>query len=140
MFQRFNSKRWGGVNMKIEKSKYTGYLWYSNETKPRVLNNEEFELVIEDTKNPFIVEGQLCNGCKSISIKYVDGKYIVKPYTLSEYKDADVEEYVPNRMDKVEKLLFKRAWKAESDELCCDMKVLQPKELVFVGLKMKEDK
>lgn len=126
--------------MKIEKSKYTGYLWYSNKTKPQVLNNEEFELEIANSENPFIIEGQLCDEKKSISIKYVDGEYIVKTYTLSDYTDTELDAYVPNRMDGVEKLLFKRAWKAESDDLCCGMDVLQPKELVFVGFKMKEDK
>lgn len=126
--------------MKIEKSKYTGYLWYSNKTKPQVLNNEEFGLEKEDSENPFIIEGQLCDDKKSISIKFVDGKYIVNTYILSNYEEAEIEEYVPNRMEDVEKLKFKREWKAESDDLCCGMNVLQPAELVFVGLKMKEDK
>lgn len=126
--------------MKIEKSKYTGYLWYSNKTKPQVLNNEEFGLEKEDSENPFIIEGQLCDDKKSISIKFVDGKYIVNTYILSNYEEDEIEEYEPNRMEDVEKLLFKRAWKAENDDLCCGMEVLQPAELVFVGLKMKEDK
>lgn len=126
--------------MKIDKSKYTGYLWYSNETIPQVKNDEDFGLEINDSENPFIIEGQLCDDKKSISIKFVDGKYIVKTYTLSDYEGADIEEYVPNRMDNVERLLFKRAWKAEKDDLCCGMEVLQPVELVFVGLKMKEGK
>ena len=126
--------------MKIDKSKYTGYLWYSNETIPQVKNDEDFELEINDSENPFIIEGQLCDDKKSISIKFVDGKYIVKTSTLSDYEGADIEEYVPNRMDNVEKLLFKRAWKEEKDDLCCGMEVLQPAELVFVGLKIKEGK
>lgn len=126
--------------MKIENAKYTGYLWYSDETKPQVLSNEDFELKIPDSKNPFIIEGQLCDDKNSISIKFVDGKYIVKTYTLSDYEAVKTDEYVPNRMDKVEKLLFKRSWKSKKDDLCCGMEVLQPAELVFVGLKMKEDK
>lgn len=126
--------------MKIDKSKYTGYLWYSDQTTPKVFNDEEFELEIEDTKNPFIIEGQLCDGNQSISIKYVDGKYIVNTYNLSDYANIEAEAYVPNRMEKVERLLFKRSWRAEKDNLCCGMEVLQPKELVFVGLTMKEEK
>lgn len=126
--------------MKIGKSKYTGYLWYSDKTTPKVFNDEEFGLEIEDSKNPFIIEGQLCDGNQSISIKHVDGKYIVNTYNLSDYADIEAEAYVPNRMEKVERLLFKRSWKAEKDNLCCGMEVLQPKELVFVGLTMKEEK
>ncbi|MCF0185829.1 MAG: TIGR04423 family type III CRISPR-associated protein [Bacteroidaceae bacterium] len=126
--------------MKIVKSKYQGYLWYSNATKPQVIYNEEFELDIPGTQNPFIVEGQLCDGEKSISIKFVDGKYLVKTYTLADYSNITAEEYIPNRMDNVEKLLFKRAWKQEKDELCEGWNVLHPAEFVFVGLKMKEDK
>lgn len=45
--------------MKIEKSKYQGYLWYSDQKEPKVFNNELFELEIADNENPFIVEGQL---------------------------------------------------------------------------------
>ncbi len=53
--------------MKIDKSKYQGYLWYSDEKEPRVFNNEEFELEMAENTNPFIVEGHLFNGIDSIS-------------------------------------------------------------------------
>lgn len=126
----------------IEKSLYTGYIWYSNKTIPDVLLNEEFPLDGLNSQNAFIVEGQLCNDKISISIKFVDGEYIICKYDLSNYEKTAAIEFVPNRMsDKgVEKLMFKRVWEAEKDPLCCDMDVLQPKELVFVGFKMKEDK
>lgn len=127
--------------MKIEKSKYTGYLWYSDQKKPEIIyGDKDFGLEISDAENPFIIEGQLCDGKNSISIKFVDGKYIVKTYTLSDYEDVKADEYVANRMDNVEKLLFKRVWKPKEDGLCCGMVVNQPAELVFVGLKMKEDR
>ncbi len=128
--------------MKIEKSKYQGYLWYSDQKEPKVIDNKEFELEISDNENPFIVEGQLFDGRNSISIKYVDGKYIVKPY---EVKDEDynspntVKEFLPNRMKGVERLYFLEYWKPQKDNLCEDMKVLQPAELVFVGFKNKEE-
>lgn len=62
--------------MKIEKSNYQGYTWYSNEKAPRVYNcDKEIELELEDGENPFVVEGFLCDGAKSISIKFVDGLY-----------------------------------------------------------------
>lgn len=125
--------------MKIDKSKYQGYLWYSNAKEPQVLDNEEFELEISDDKNPFIIEGQLYDGEKSISIKYVDGKYIQKVYKMSEMKGSIQEQtFYSNRM-KDKQLVFVQYWREESDELCEGMKVLQPKELVFVGFSKKEE-
>lgn len=122
--------------MKIEKSKYQGYLWYSDQKEPKVIDNKEFELEISDNENPFIVEGQLFDGINSISIKYVDGSYIVNKYKV---KDEDynspntVKEFLPNRMAGVEKLRFLEYWRPQKDSLCEDMEVLQPAELVFVG-------
>ena len=124
--------------MKIDKSTYQGYLWYSDEKEPRVFNNEEFELDIANDENPFVVEGHLFDGINSISIKYVDGKYIVKTY---EVKDNDfkspnlVKEFLPNCMKSVEKLRFLEYWKLKEDNLCENMEVLQPAEFVFVGFK-----
>ena len=68
----------------IEKSTYQGYLWYSDKDQPKVLNNVDSEITLDETKNPFVIEGQLFDGKRSISIKYVDGKYIVKKYVLAE--------------------------------------------------------
>lgn len=124
--------------MKIEKSKYQGYLWYSDKATPRVLNNEDFELEINDNENPFIIEGQLFDGVNSISIKFVDGQYIVKSYDVQETERKNAQEYLPNRM-KDKKLLFVQRWKEQQDDLCEGMQVLQPEELVFVGFKNKEE-
>ena len=125
--------------MKIEKSKYQGYLWYSNAKEPQIIENKDFELEIEDTENPFIIEGQLYDGTKSISIKYVDGKYVVKTYMVSELKgEVQQQVFYSNRMQH-KQLLFSQYWREEPDALCEGMNVLQPKELVFVGFKDKED-
>lgn len=70
--------------MKIEKSNYQGYVWRSNENAPHVYDgNKEFELEFVDGENPFVVEGFLCDGEKSISIKFADGRYIIKIYDLN---------------------------------------------------------
>ena len=123
--------------MKIEKSKYQGYLWYSDQKEPKVINNQEFELEIVDNTNPFIVEGLLYDGENSISIKYVDGEYKVKIYNVkklnSENSHKKEKEFLPNRMKDVEKLRFLEYWKPQEDSLCENMKVLQPAELVFIG-------
>ncbi|MCF0210471.1 MAG: TIGR04423 family type III CRISPR-associated protein [Bacteroidales bacterium] len=127
--------------MKIDKSKYIGYIWLSNATKPEILPSEG-ELDTDSVEIPFIIEGQMVDKekTKSISIKFVDGKTIVKEYNLVDYKEFEEEEFIPNRMDGKEKLLFKRVWRIEKDDLCEGWEVLQPAELVFVGFKEKEDK
>lgn len=124
--------------MKISNSKYTGYIWYSDQNKPKLFNNEDPNIDIEDNINPFIIEGQLFDGTKSISIKYVDGKYCVKEYILSDMK-GEVKDLIfyANRMGEKRQLKFKQYWREDDendeDALCENMKVLQPKELVFVG-------
>ena len=125
--------------MRIEKSKYVGYIWYSDQSKPDVKNGEDFKLEIKDDVNPFIIEGQLYDGKKSISIKFVDGKYLVKEYNLEELKGLDMIEqtFYAHRMDN-KKLKFKQYWRPQKDELCEDMGVLQPAELVFVGFKIND--
>ena len=123
--------------MKIDQSKYQSYLCDSNQSWPVVLINEEFELDISETENPFIVEGQLFDGKTSISIKYVDGKYLVnkKEVKSSDFNAKDIElmRFIPNRIPCVDKILFLQDWNEQQDAYCEDMYVLQPAELVFVG-------
>lgn len=124
--------------MKIEKSIYDGYIWYSDKSKPEIFQNQDFEFDADKIGNPFIIEGQLYDDQKkfSYSIKFVDGKYICKKYEVESTdfnkKDVEIKTFHANRMDNL-KLQFLQYWKEEDDELCEGMKVLQPKELVFVG-------
>ena len=122
---------------RIEKSTYQGYLWYSDKDQPKVLNNVDSEITLDETKNPFVIEGQLFDGKRSISIKYVDGKYIVKKYVLAELPKEDFtkQSLLAHRMKDVKSLNFRQYWREQEDELCDGKKVLQPAELVFVGLK-----
>ncbi len=109
------------------------------------LGDEENTLALTDGENPFVVEAQLY--CKdenvSVSIKNVDGKYIVKRYNLTELdKEQDIacnpQDYLPNRMENVEKIQLVQYWRAEPDELCENIKSLQPAELVFKGFILKK--
>mgnify|MGYP004451414891 CR=1 FL=1 len=120
--------------MVIDKSKYMGYLWQSDKKSPEILPSSG-QLDTDAVSNPCVVEGQLVDSEKSISIKFVDGKYLVKEYLLVDYADVEPVEYIPNRMEGVKGILFKRAWKPVNDDLCEGWEVLQPAELVFVGLK-----
>lgn len=129
---------------------YEGYLWPSNEPTPIVCEgdvelaqaisqyyaNKKDKFAILDTTNPFIVEGQLCNNEISISIKYVDGHYLIVEYTIDDYENVVATSFYSQRMGG-RKLFFKQNWVPESDELCEGLDVLQPKEFVFVGFSKK---
>lgn len=119
----------------IEKAKYEGYIWKSDQSKPDTILRE-FELELHDNENPFIIEGQLYCEEKnlSISIRYVDGKYIVNKFNLSEVPEATEQEYMAE-FEGVHGLKFKQLWKAESDLLCAGFEVLKPAGFVFVGFK-----
>ncbi len=121
---------------KLEKTKYVGYIWMSDEPSPKVLKNEEFEYDFIDGENPFVVEGQLFNGEISFSIKYIDGKYIVNKYNVLENQSAGIEyseqTYIAN-FDGVPGMQFRQYWREEPDKFCNNMKVLKPAEFVFVG-------
>jgi CRISPR type III-associated protein (TIGR04423 family) len=124
--------------MKIEKSIYDGYIWYSDKSEPEVFQEKDFEFDTDKIDNPFIIEGQLYDDQKMISysIKFVDGKYICKKYEVESTdfnkKDVEIKTFHANRVDNL-KLQFLQYWKEEDDELCEGMKVLQPAELVFIG-------
>lgn len=124
--------------MKIEKSIYDGYIWYSDKSEPEVFQEKDFEFDTDKIDNPFIIEGQLYDDQKKISysIKFVDGKYVCKKYEVESTdfnkKDVEIKTFHANRMDDL-KLQFLQYWKEEDDELCEGMKVLQPAELVFIG-------
>ena len=123
----------------IHIEKGTGYIWMSDASSPRVYQNESVDLFFETIENPFVIEGNVTDGIVSYSIRFVDGHYIVRQYDL--HKDAEYSEqvYLPHRMPNVKGLRFRRYWRAEEDIMCEGMKVLQPKELVFVGFEDKEE-
>lgn len=123
---------------------YEGYLWYSNEKTPRVLNGEPWsEAELDASKNPFIIEGQLYDkeNLISYSIKYVDGQYFCKKYELKETDFNDIEidkvSFKAHRMGKGVVLEFLQYYREVEDELCEGMKVLQSAEKVFIGFKEK---
>ena len=138
---------------------YEGYLWYSNEKTPRVLNGEPWsEAELDASKNPFIIEGQLYDkeNLISYSIKYVDGQYFCKKYELKEtdFNDIDIDDidkvsfkahrigkvsFKAHRMGKGTVLEFLQYYREEVDTECEGMKVLVPAEKVFIGLKENKE-
>ena len=129
----------------IGKAKYEGYLWYSDRKEPEVYTgSEETEIRLDDNANPFAIEGNLWNAKRreSIAIKYVDGRHLVRRCKVEENelkgcetnaKATTLKTYIPHRIKGVKNLKFLQYWKANEDEQCEGMKVLEPEKLVFVG-------
>ena len=121
-----------------------GYIWWSDQQTPKVYSNSPLDTCLDETKNPFIVEGQLYDkdNQKSYSIKYIDGQYLVHEYQVEEqdFANPDNEQkcYLSNRMDG-RWLKFLRYWEEIKDENCMAMHVLTFTKNVFVGFKEKED-
>jgi len=125
---------------KIEKSIYQGYMWWSHKNTPEVYKDKEIEIELDDSTNPFVVEGLLYDGKVSYTIKYVDGKHIVTKFVKSELVGIEkTEEIYLANFKGVAGLKFNQYWRPQVDELCEGMEVLQPAELVFVGFNNKEE-
>ena len=128
--------------MDIKKAKYVGYLWFSNQQEPEVFyGDKEFEISIPNDQNPFIIEGYLWNEelKESISIKYVDGAYLLKNENCKNWLENENDNkrtfvsFIPHRIKKIKKLNFIQCWDEKKDSLCDNMKVLTPTKLVFCG-------
>lgn len=124
----------------IKINKCQGYLWWSDQQNPKVYQNEEIDIYFDESKNPFVVEGQLFDtvAMKSYSIKYVDGKYHILSFDVSDNDfinpDNEIKEFLSNRMgDRL--LKFLRYWEPKEDNNCLGMPVLTLTKNVFVGFK-----
>lgn len=136
--------------MKIEKSHYQGYIWYSDSDKPIVYygNSELEELEISEDRNPFIIEAQLFDGKKSIAIKYVDSKYHVNMVDVkeldNEYQNHIDKYFLPSfdcrtivgKSSAICKLKFRDYWKETPDPFCEGMEVLKPSLRIFLGFNL----
>ena len=122
-----------------------GYLWWSDQKEPKVYDGDALDISLDETKNPFVVEGQLYDKDekKSYSIKYADGQHIINIYKVETNdftnKDTEPKTFLSNRMEG-RWLKFLRYWEEKKDENCMDMPVLTFTKNVFVGFKEKEDK
>ena len=141
-----------------KKGGFEGYLWKSDEQAPEAFSGEKLlkDLTLNNEENPFYIEGQLYDRIanKSISIKYVDGEYLVNEYIVRKENDGykfyeekkndrgEVVETKTIQGEVVEKsfkgnkmgdLLFAELWQEEPDPNCCNMEVLKPTKVAFVG-------
>lgn len=123
--------------------KYTGYLWLSDQTSPRVLQNEALDLQIYSTQNPFIVEAWLY--CKeegiSISIAHT-GNYTITSFPIDElkkqYPNSEEKVYLGHKLHDL-KPKFTQLWAPQADPLCSNMETLTIKAIVFTGFETTKD-
>jgi CRISPR type III-associated protein (TIGR04423 family) len=115
---------------------YDGYIWMSNSNGPIVMTGIHLDKTLFEECNPFVIEGQLydSDNKKSLSIKYVDGEYLIHSYDLAtkDFDNKNQKQYVSNRMGG-RKLKFVQRWTPQDDKFCEGMEAMQPSELVFVG-------
>jgi CRISPR type III-associated protein (TIGR04423 family) len=119
--------------------KFTGYYWQSDRDSPEMLNEGVFpKEKFQVGGNPFCVEALLYSKSEKVSIHIQHtGEYLVHAYNLLLVDQLEVvdKSYIPNKLDKVEKVLFKQVWEEEdlvvnSEE---SMPTLKPSALIFVG-------
>lgn len=128
---------------KINIKNCEGYLWWSDQQEPEIYDGKAVDVCLDETKNPFVVEGQLYDKeGMSYSIKYVDGQYLINKYKVETVdltnKDNELKSFLSNRMGD-RWLKFLRYWEEKRDKNCMDMPVLTFTKNIFVGFKEKED-
>lgn len=139
----------------IPSLKYDGYLWYSDEDRPRII--EEGKYIERESKaletfwgatfcnsdldeHPFVVEGALYSKEKNISItiRNIDGEYLAHQFDL---KELDTEHYRNIEhswflaKDQVRKANMLEVWELAKDEhkLCAGIPSYRPVFWVFKG-------
>lgn len=116
---------------------YEGYYWYSNKSKPEILNNQPFSLD-KFSSLPFIVEGNLYNAetGTSVSIKCIDGEYAIFTTNLKDLPaNQTVEQkYIAHDLKDIDKIVLVEFWQeSEADELLENMTTLVPAWTAFKG-------
>lgn len=139
----------------IKGARYEGYLWYSDESMPRVFLGDKIlaDMNFNENSNPFVVEGNLWNAesSESVMIRYVDGEYYIRRTQVTTEELAGIgdkeikpsvgavattlKEYLPHRIKGVKALRFLQYWQGEADPMCEGMVSLNPSKLVFIGFK-----
>ena len=128
----------------IKINKCEGYLWWSDQQEPNIYDGDALDISLDETNNPFVVEGQLYDQeeMESYSIKYVDGQYLINKYKVDESDltnlDNENKSFFSNRMaDRW--LKFLRYWEEKKDENCMGMPVLTLTKNVFVGFDERKE-
>jgi len=112
---------------------YRGYVQFSH--RPIDKNKDIFlekDPKVEDEKG-FIYEAHFCNASKSISIKQINGSWLVSETDISNIDAKDIQTYKSDIQDWNHNIKMAQVWEEVEDDLCEGMKVKKLKKVVFVG-------
>jgi CRISPR type III-associated protein (TIGR04423 family) len=123
---------------------YEGYYWYSDQSAPEVVFQQE-KLVFKEllTILPFVVEGNFYAEQEkvSIQIRHIDGEYRIAQFDLKGLDgntNYPIKHYIAHRLtDKGGKSITQykmmEAWEEIEDPLLEGMKTLKPTWAAFCG-------
>lgn len=120
----------------IPDGNFVGYYWLSNAQKPKIVNGDFPQNILEQ-QLPFIVEGSLYDAAIkcSIAIRHNGEKHVIYKYDLSSLTGIEINDvaFIAHRMLGKGKVKFRELWREEEDPLCAGMTTLRPHARVFVG-------
>lgn len=120
---------------------YEGYLWMSNADSPIVYDYDRpVDMTLFRGTNPFVREGYLYSREAKISltIKFVDGQYLIREHEVTEKQEYDELSFVSHRMEGAPLLKFRRYWRMAQDPACLGMETQVFDRMVFVGFEKKQ--
>lgn len=120
----------------IPQLEYSGYLWYSDEKQPVIIDAKQ-KFSSEMLQNlPFVVEGMLYADAEKISIRIVniDGKYFISKMKISQPSAGNIYTFfAKSHFGKGQKIRVYEHYEEKADVLNDGMKVLQPVWTAFLG-------
>ena len=125
------------INIKqIPDLDYEGYLWYSNQSKPKIINSKNPFKKSLLTQLPFVIEGNLWAEKEKISLNFknIDGEYQIFKYDLNKLNiEENSQTYIAHNLVGIQEFTLYQHWKEKKDPLCENMKTLVPSWSAFTG-------
>jgi len=114
---------------------YEGYVQFSH----REIEIEKDVFIqsnpsVEDEEG-FILEAHFFNGATSISIRQINGNWVVDKRSNISLDETNVYDGIDNLQIKMAQI-----WEPKDDENCANMKVMKLEKVVFAGISIKEKK
>ena len=124
--------RYKNINItEIPEGNFEGYYWYSNKTKPEIINSKKIDKK-KFTQLPFVIEANFYSKETetSIQIKNLDGNYHI---AIIDLKDCKVEPQNYIGHDIGYDFQVVEAWEEKEDEFLEGMKTEVPVWTAFKG-------
>lgn len=124
--------------------RFEGYIQLSDSKEFIVLNGEVLPQwqEIHHGKN-FINEICLFDGDRSITIRQINDGFGILDKRISNYKEVSYINFLANSKIQcfgINEIRIAQIWLAQSDKLCCNFDVLEPKFLLFSGFSRGDSK